>query len=391
MRVDVSEILPVQTQEASTNSGKSVTRLQPPSGSQAGKRQQSLKFSSLKVDLSYFCPLECHHCLFEASPALTPRGMTDQDLFHVIQSSAEVGTFYSISIGQQEPFVEFRRLCAILRFLTENFDGYGVSLNTTATWVKSRAFARERLTLLKDLRVESLMISVDDFHQNQVPLEKCIQCAQAAQEVDIHVVIQCVYSKNSHRLGYYRARMEPHLDAEKIEWAENAFCPSGRARKVIPESDWPQESYEKGFCNIMETMYVAPDGSVTPCCGGGLVAKGLVAGNLHNESMAQIIAKIEQDPLLNCIAAYKGPAGLVKILEESHPTWNPREHYTGKCHACFEIMNDPSLVGFLRRELEDRKVELLLRRLYQEVHKGLFAVRPSPPGEPQAQPPSALA
>ena len=335
--------------------------------------ESPIKFSGLNIDLSYHCPLECDHCLFEAGPSRSLQGMSDSHIVRVIQSAAEVGTFYSISIGHQEPFVQFDRLCEILRFLKSNFDGYGIAMPTTAVWVKAREFAFKRLSILRDLQVENLMISVDDYHQSQVPLQKCITCASVAQELGMHVTIQCVYSRTSHRLDYYRTLMEPHLDPDKTKWVESPFCPSGRARKALSESNWPQRNYKDGSCNVMQVMYVAPDGSVTPCCGGGLVASGLVMGSLYEKSMAQICVEIEQDPIMNSLASHQGPAGLVETLQKEHPAWKPREYYTGTCHACFEIMNDPSLVEFLRKSYEERKVDLLLQRLYMEVKEGLFA------------------
>lgn len=336
--------------------------------------RQSTRFSGLKVDLSYYCPLRCDHCLFEAGPTRPKWVLSDSDIARIIKSAAEVGTFYSISIGHQEPFVQFDRLCDILQFLKSHFDGYGIALNTTAVWVKSREGARDKLSALRDLRLEMLMISVDDFHQAQVPLDKCIVCASVAQELGMRVVFESVYSRSSHRADYFRERMRFGIDLEKIDWIESPVCPCGHARRVIPESEWPRNSFDCGFCNVMEAMYVAPDGSVTPCCGGGLVAKGLVVGSLRAESMAQIVAKVEQDPILNSLAIHRGPAGLIKTLQREHPSWKPRPSYTGTCHACFEIMDDPALVESLRDSYGDRETELLLSRLYMEVAGGLFAV-----------------
>jgi hypothetical protein len=120
--------------------------------------------------------------------------------------------------------------------------------------------------------------------------------------------------------------------------------------------------------------HVAPDGALVPCCGGGLVAKGLIAGNAYEKSIGELIATVEQDPIMNSLAMHKGPVGLIKTLEERHPTWKPREHYTGTCHACFEIMNDPSLVEFLRKAYQGKEVDLLLTRLYMEAKGLLFTM-----------------
>jgi radical SAM family protein/iron-sulfur cluster protein len=341
---------------------------------QSTSESRSKKFSTVALDLSYYCPLECDHCLFDAGPSRPLQSMADGHVMDIIKSAAEVGSFYTISIANQEPFVQFDRLARLLEWLKANFSGYGVSLTTTAMWARSRAFTLQRLQRLKELYLDALMISVDDFHQSQrqAPLERCIVCAQVAQELGIPVTIQCIYSATSHRLDYFRAQMAPHLQPDKIQWIESAVCPSGRARKVIPESDWPQLTCMDGGCNAMEIMYVAPNGDATPCCGGGLVARGLVAGNLHEQSMASIVSAVEQDPILNSIAAHRGPAGLIKTLVEQHPTWRPRPHYTGACHACYEIMDDADLVQFLRASYETKKVDLLLTRLYMEVEHGLF-------------------
>jgi hypothetical protein len=335
--------------------------------------RNSTKFSGLKIDLSYHCPLECDHCLFDSRPSCTVKGMSDKQLCHVIQTASEMGSFYSLSVGHQENFTQFGRLCGILRCLKTNFEGYGVALNTTAHWVKSRDFAVDRLRVLKDLGLETLMISVDDFHQQQVSIEKCIDCVSAAQELKIKVIIQCAYSVSSNRMDYYKSLMQPHLSDKNLDWAESPFCPSGRARDRIPVRDWPKRSYADGGCSIMKIIYVSPSGYVTPCCGGGLTASGLVVGNLFAKSMNQICMDIEQDPIINSLAIHQGPAGLIDVLKKEHHFWQPRPYYTGTCHACYEILSDDCLVRFLREILDRHKVDLLVTRLYMESKNSLFA------------------
>jgi MoaA/NifB/PqqE/SkfB family radical SAM enzyme len=217
----------------------------------------SKKWSGLTLDLAYYCPLKCDHCLFAASPSEPLRVMPNEAIRRIMQSAAEVGTFFSISISHQEPFTEFNRLCRILRDLKENFDGYGVNLTTTCVWAKSREHALNKLGILKELLLDTLTISVDDFHQSQVPLKRCIDAASAAQELGIQVVVQCCYTLTSKRIDYFRAVMEPYVDCGRIEWVDSPVCPSGRARETIPESDWPRRKCTDGGCNVMEIMHVA--------------------------------------------------------------------------------------------------------------------------------------
>ena len=75
--------------------------------------RNSTKFSGLKIDLSYNCPLECDHCLFDSGPSCAVKGMSDKQLLHIIRTASEMGSFYSISVGHQENFAQFAKLCKI--------------------------------------------------------------------------------------------------------------------------------------------------------------------------------------------------------------------------------------------------------------------------------------
>src|SRR5262245_19587741 len=75
---------------------------------------RSKKFSTIALDLSYYCPLECDHCLFDAGPSRPLKGMDDGHVMNIIRSAAELESFYTISIANQEPFVQFDRLTRLL-------------------------------------------------------------------------------------------------------------------------------------------------------------------------------------------------------------------------------------------------------------------------------------
>ncbi len=80
---------------------------------------------------------------------------------------------WSVHIGGGEPFINFDGLCTLIEALRKN----GIMIDyieTNGFWCKDEAFARARLERLKSLGADSIMVSVDPFHIEFVPLERVL-------------------------------------------------------------------------------------------------------------------------------------------------------------------------------------------------------------------------
>lgn len=119
---------------------------------------------------NYNCNAKCSHCMFASSPDCRKEYITPEMSERVAKLLADAGTG-SVHIGGGEPFLNFEALCSLIEAL--NRHGVGIDyIETNAFWCRDEDFARCRLEKLKELGVSTIMVSVDPFHIEYVPLER---------------------------------------------------------------------------------------------------------------------------------------------------------------------------------------------------------------------------
>lgn len=132
------------------------------------------------VITNYNCTAECRHCMFASSPDCKKNYMTKERASEVAALLAQAGTI-SVHIGGGEPFMDFDGLCLLIQALTRH--GVGIDyIETNGYWAKDEALARRRLEVLKRLGVYTIMVSVDPFHIEYVPLERPLRLVTLLDE-----------------------------------------------------------------------------------------------------------------------------------------------------------------------------------------------------------------
>lgn len=87
-------------------------------------------------------------------------------------------------------------------------------------------------------------------------------------------------------------------------------------------------------------LWVEPNGDVRPCCGNAVnFIDALIVGNIHRESVAEIIEKASNSKFIKTLAS-GGPVELAKILNMGHVLENKYTHRCDLCHTIFASMNN---------------------------------------------------
>lgn len=147
--------------------------------------RRSLNYSG--VITNYVCTASCRHCMFGSSPTRPKDFITSEMSDKVARILKNAGT-YSVHIGGGEPFMNFEALCTLIKAL--NKYGIGVDyIETNAFWCKDDAFVLDRLNALKELGVTSVMVSVDPFHIEFVPLERAVRLCVLLDKCDFEYFV----------------------------------------------------------------------------------------------------------------------------------------------------------------------------------------------------------
>lgn len=107
--------------------------------------------------------------MFASSPSCKKDYITKEKAEEIANLLHKAGTF-SVHIGGGEPFIDFDGLCILVQALKRH--GIGIDyIETNGFWAKNEDAARRKLEVLKRLGVYSVMVSVDPYHIEFVPLE----------------------------------------------------------------------------------------------------------------------------------------------------------------------------------------------------------------------------
>lgn len=132
------------------------------------------------VITNYSCNASCRHCMFASSPECRKNYISPEMSEHVASLLEEAGTT-SVHIGGGEPFLNFDGLTVLIEALNRHAVGIDY-IETNAFWCKDKDFTRAKLERLKKLGVTTIMVSVDPYHLEYVPLERPLKLCALLEE-----------------------------------------------------------------------------------------------------------------------------------------------------------------------------------------------------------------
>ncbi len=255
--------------------------------------------------------------------------MTLEQAKKYIDAAAANGARW-ISFTGGEPFLVYD----LLQGLTAYASGKGLHSEavTNCNWATSNEKALQQMSPLKEDGLDTLNMSVDDFHQETIPLTRVKNCFEAAKRLELKPVLMITVKKKSDITAHRIAALleDPDiqvLGAEKLPnpsalAMETHFTPVGRGEKT-PRHQLKLTHVETESCRSMLTdIGVKPNGDVMPCCGPLAAQNDAAIGNLQEESLRYILEKAWDNPWLREIYK-KGP----RQLDGS---------YVGLCHMCVQ-------------------------------------------------------
>jgi MoaA/NifB/PqqE/SkfB family radical SAM enzyme len=274
------------------------------------------------------CDAACRHCWFGSSPDRKATMTLEQAKRYVDEAASNGARWVSFTGG--EPFLVY----GLLRGLIAHASSMGLLTEavTNCNWATNRQKALEFLSPLKDTGLETLNMSVDDFHQETIPLERVRNCYGAAKRLELKPVLMITVKKCSViTADSVKEIMEDPgiqvLGGERVPnpsalAMETHFTPVGRGEE-IPRHELRYNLVESEPCRqLLTDIGVRPSGDVMPCCGPLGAQDDALIGNLEEESLREVLERAWLNPRLQTIYD-KGP----RQLDGS---------YVSRCHMCVE-------------------------------------------------------
>ena len=281
-----------------------------------------LNINRLEFILTQRCTGRCRHCSAGEMVA-HPKG-THVPMEAAVRAVCELADMYemqSVMTFGGEPLLYPEVTCAIHRAAMES----GIpkrQLITNGFFSRDEARIREVAQALADAGVNDLLISVDGFHQETIPLEPVRTFAEAVKAAGVErirfspawVVNESFDCPENTRTREVLSRLAdtglPVGEGNDIFLAGNAidnlshYYPAAKLDMADCCGSMP---YTEPLTN-QTSLSIEPDGNVTVC--------GFVIGNVGEEAMRDIVARYDPFATEGMRAAAQGVPGLLVLAEK---------------------------------------------------------------------------
>ena len=216
-------------------------------------------------------------------------------------------------------------LLGLIRYATRA--GLNTEVVTNGFWAETLPVAKEKLSSLRELGLDVLNLSLDDFHQEYIPVSSVRNAYNAAKDLGIKTVIMTTTAKNSKITADTIPELlhdeniqvlgRPKIRDPSALLIETPITPVGRGANIT-ELDYTLITEVK-CSEALRDIGIGPDGDVYPCCGP--LANKITLGNINESSLKEMLEKAERNPVIESIR---------KGVTVSGP-------FTSKCHACIYL------------------------------------------------------
>ncbi len=294
-----------------------------------------------------FCPASCRHCSARSSPG-TQRTAEVERLEKWVTSITDLPEVEWIGVEGGEPFAAPAQLEMILQVAQER--GVFTSVLTNAYWAKDERRARE---VLKNYpKINFLIISADEFHEEYIPLSRVVAALRAARDYVDRLGVQICAGPE---YPTFRERFDCLAGDDLLESVDIIEVPLqyiGRAQEsgVIHR---PAESDElpEAICNFLGTPVLREDGVFVACCQQDAVLSSqpnlFQLGNLDDCDALALKSRVDADVYLQTLRVF-GPKAIAEAAIKHQWGWEPRSYQQGNiCELCLHLASDQQVVeGF---------------------------------------------
>ena len=311
-------------------------------------------WSGAGLILTYWCSARCDCCYLCCGPDRNEEMTIEAGLEFWRQLVAGSPHGCRVHLTGGEPFGDWERLIVLARRARAEGLAPLEKVETNAFWATDEEVIRDRLRALDAAGMGKLTVSVDPYHQQYVPLERCRLLVRLGQDILGRDRVQVRWAK----------WLSEGFDTSDLPSEERGELFSryavggrdrinGRAAETLGKclQSKPIEEFADKPCREpllrSKHVHVDPAGRITP----GTCA-GIVLGTIGSMSVEQIWRKVDaaycESPIVGTLTE-EGPVGLLGEARASG--YVSRDGYASKCHLCWDIRKHFVLGGLHTEEL----------------------------------------
>lgn len=312
------------------------------------------------------CPIHCRFCGLDCDPRNTQ--ILDYGWMKArIDQVYDWGALNQVIFTGGEPMLMSSTICRLIEYCSEK--ELLTRIVSNAYWASTSEKAKKIVEKFKKAGLTEINFSVDDFHQEHIPMSYIKYAVDACVEFELPILIA---HKELSGTTITKERIETELKREipvfngddrkkhPIVISSGWTVPIGKGSENIEESEWkPPDWKERGDhwkhpCkSVLEQLVFTPDKKLSICCGIILPNRETVF-DIKGDNLAEAIEQANSDLLTNWLSL-EGPYGIMRFIKKKDPSIIFHDYYVQECHLCNDIFGRYET----RKVLEDYMDEYL--------------------------------
>lgn len=159
--------------------------------------------STRALMLGYRCNVECRSCLW-GDHRSNDTTIDIEEACRWIDAARNAADIRLVGFSGGESFLYLRELRALAGYCWTQHQ-LPSAISTNCYWALSESKAGEILEPLRELGLQQLLLSVDDFHQEHIPLDRVGHALRAGRRLGIECTLQAIVTRTSRRIRDYLA------------------------------------------------------------------------------------------------------------------------------------------------------------------------------------------
>jgi organic radical activating enzyme len=319
------------------------------SGRPVRRRTRTFRPNYLSFAGTYQCNLACPHCCVPIE--WTERLDIGAALRFLEEAHAQGIATLGFTGGEPFLYPEFMHaVCQRAASLGFRFD----KIMTNGVWFHDQAHLENTLRQLAESGFAGkLGLSVDKFH-GIVTARLAAFCQTARRVFARDNIVSLSYASRAPERGLEPVQaLAKELDG-KIEWSDwlrrfllvspnltmtlnwNHLAPVERAERL--HGGWDENWFQEDYCEGPgQALIVNPRGEVKPCCGFASDLDQLTIGNIHTDTVSQIIRRARRHPYVGKVFR-KGLSAIRDEILARDPNALPGAT-TNHCYFCWYVLS----------------------------------------------------
>lgn len=310
--------------------------------SRAAFAELPIAFQGLVVENTSRCTAKCGMCYQSAGPKGSDvfgiATLSAEEVEKVLQDALQIETLQRrFHLAGGEAFINVDDCVRLFR-AARNAGYVDITTTTNCYWAITPAKALQVCQSIRDAGLTRMEISWDFWHMPYVSPDHVSNALDACRTAGIRTNLR-ILTTTDHSVGEALAQLRPESIARASEISSGPVFPTGRAATAVDRNSVFHVGDLGANCQHVLHLTVNAQGNVYPCCAGADQTDGLSFGNVREESIVDIAAKLQMSPMFRVLAK-QGVGALVPILHKAG-LFNGVERHSNICHLCWDIFSDP--------------------------------------------------